>query len=190
MRQSILFIISYLSNIQPITALSSPMELSSSSLDSSWSPSLGPSHSSSDWSPPPIQQNFNAQWEEWEENSNPMQHNTSSSDWSQCSPKCGNTILEKWETENPVTHPINPENSRPDTPSSDWSPPPEGKYIRQWEHWATESSDRDIEISHGSGDDDYNPSRLSPGPSNYRPISRENSTQPQNQNDPSIGMSP
>lgn len=159
--------------------------------------------SSSDWSIPP--QKNNIQWELWEEKSNSHQAhnsmndsraNTSSSDWSQYSSEHKyNHRWEQWELEDAESHHIRPEideshdpfgNSRAGTPSSDWSPrPSERKYDHHWRHCAMEGSDRDGHFSDPSVDDDYIPpenSRLKSGPSNNGLISRQNSTQPQNQN--------
>lgn len=57
---------------------------------------------------------------------------------------------------------------------------------RNWEQWEIDSSSQ-------SGDEDYNPlqnSRLKPGPSNYRPLSKENSMEPENHIDGRVGMLP
>ena len=159
--------------------------------------------------PPPQQQRYNSQWEKWEENSDGQQahnlrSNTSSLDWSQCSSEHQyNYKWEDWDVENQFSHLSYHQkdeshnsfgNSRPSTFSSDWSAhSSEQNYNSQWEHWAIESFDRDSHLSHLTGDEDYNPSqnsRLRPGPSYHRSISRESSTRPQNQNDQKIHMSP
>jgi hypothetical protein len=158
------------------------------------------SQSSSDWSPSPLQQRHNAEWGQWEINTNSHQiHNpkeksasiTSSSDWSQPSSAFRhNHRWEEWDIENQINHLSNPErddpfgNSRPGTPSSDWS---SHSLLHKWEQWEIESQDGD------SGDEDYNPlqnSRLRPGPSNYRPLSKENSMEPENHIDGRIGVLP
>jgi len=184
--------------INPIMALASRMALSVSS---------------SDWSTPPQQQKYNTQWELWETNSNSHQVHcdnpmiisgvtTSSSDWSHySSERKYNHRWEQWEIEDEDSHLTHPErdgshhpfgNPRPGTPSSDWSPrSEERKYDHHWRQWATGGSNRDSNLSHLSVDEDYispQNSRRRPGPSNIGPMSRENSTQPQNQNTQRIGM--
>ena len=181
------------------------MELSLSSSSSDWSPCL--SHSSSDWTAPAIPERFNADWEQWEENSNIQIDNqknnsrdrSSSSDWSQKSLKGKhNGRWDNWELEDPDGHDDHPQNDesgnqfgkpRHSTISSDWSlPSSKQKLNYKWRHGGGSGFDNNSDGSQLSGDNDYIPPedfRLRPGPSNDKAIS----THPQNQNTQRIGMS-
>jgi len=210
---------------------------------------MSSSVSSSDWGSPTAQQRRNTQWEGWGENSkgnqiidplNNSRANASSPDSSEHSSEHKyDDRWDKWEPEDPYSHPKRDEshspfrNSRPNTPSPDSSEsasehkyndlwdkweledpnshlnhperdenqnpfshsrtstpsPLSQKNNRHWRHRSMEGSDGDS-LSHLTGDEDYNPLQNSrPGPSNNRSISRENSSQLQNENTQKIGMS-
>jgi hypothetical protein len=171
-----------------------------------------PDRHSTDSSQHSTEGKYNDRWDEWQRentdgylsppendkshhpfrNSTPSNHTTASSQHS--SENEYNSLWEKWELGDPVSQQERVEScnlfrhSTLTAPSSS-----EQKNNHHWRHCETEDGNRDSSPSQLTGDQDYIPSknfRPTPGPSNNRSISRENSTTDENNKTHRIGLWP